>query len=96
MAGMLVDSGALQNMANQLHGSTAALEAVGAAEPPLPVVTTSSVKVGETLSEIMKAVAGLMAGMQDTADQIHASDGSYGQIDHDAGVDLHHFGEGVR
>lgn len=96
MAGTSVDTAALQNMTNQLRESTSALDAVGSTEPPLPVVTTSSDKVGETLSEIMKAAAGLMAGAHDAADQIHASDGSYGQIDNDAGEGLRRIGEGVR
>jgi hypothetical protein len=50
----------------------------------MPIVTTSSHPVGETLSDLMKAIAGLLAGVDDTASQIHASDGSYGQVDNHA------------
>lgn len=96
MAGTSVDPPALRNMANQLRQSTTTLDGLANAEPAMPIVTTSSSKVGETISELMKAMAALMAGVADIADQIHASDASYGQVDNQAGADLHRAGEGVR
>lgn len=91
-----VDPSSLQRMVNDLRSSTSQLDGLAQSEPPLPIVTTSSQKVGVTLSEIMKAVGGLMAAVDNIADQIHASDGSYGQIDDESVTELRRAGEGVR
>lgn len=91
-----VDSSSLQQMVAELRASTSQLDKLSQSEPTLPVVTTSSAKVGETLSEIMSAVGGLMAAVDNSADQIHASDGTYGQVEGESVTQLRRSGEGVR
>jgi ABC-type transporter Mla subunit MlaD len=91
-----VDSSSLQRMVAELRASTSQLDKLSQSEPTLPVVTTSSEKVGETLSEIMRAAGGLAAAVDDIADKIHASDGSYGKIDDNNATALRREGEGVR
>lgn len=44
---------------------------------------------------ITKAAAGLMAQAEQTASQIDASDGSYGETDNTAATDLYHSGSGL-
>jgi ABC-type transporter Mla subunit MlaD len=66
-----VDSSNLQRMVAELRASTSQLDKLSQSEPTLPLVTTSSDKVGATLSELMKAVGGLVAAVDNVADQIH-------------------------
>lgn len=84
--GIEADSESLRQMATQLRDSTSGLDGAAKSSPPMPNVTISSDRVGHTLSEITKTVGGLIAGVEDTASKIDASDGSYAQVDNDAGV----------
>lgn len=94
--GVKTDPESLGRMAAQLRDSTSGLDGAAKASPPMPSVTISSERVGHTLSEITRTVAGLLAGVEDTAGKIDASDGSYAEVDNEAGVQLQqqqsHFG----
>lgn len=86
--GMKADPEGLQQMASQLRASTSRLDAVAEAAPPMPEVTISSDKVGHTLSEIMKTAGAIAAGVEDVANKIDASDGSYAETDNRNSEDL--------
>ncbi len=85
----------LAAMANQLRESTTDLEGAAKSVPPMPEVSVSADKVSHTLTEITKTVAGLMAGVEQTASQIDASDGSYGETDNTAVSELERSGDGL-
>lgn len=82
---MRADPESLQNMANEVRGSTSGLDGLAKSIPPMPEVTESSDRVGQTLSGLMRSVGELITGIDATADQIHSTDASYAQIDNDAG-----------
>lgn len=84
--GIEVDSESLRQMATQLRDSTSGLDGNAESSPPMPKVTISSDQVGYTLSEISKMIGGLIAGVEDTAGKVDASDGSYAHVDNEAGV----------
>ncbi len=86
--GITADHELLQQMADELRTSISGLDGVARSAPTMPEVTTSANKVGHTLSEITKTVAGVVAGVEDTAGKIDASDGSYGQVDNTNAADL--------
>lgn len=79
--GITVDRESLRAMADALRTSTDKLADTATPMPAMPQVSTSADKVGHTLSEITKTVAGLVAGVEDTANRIDAGDGSYGKVD---------------
>ncbi len=93
--GIKADPESLREMAGQLRDSASSLESSANSAPPVPEVTTSSENVGHTLSEITKTVAGLMAGVHQTAGQIDASDGSYGETDNTAAHDIERSGRNL-
>lgn len=76
---------ALEGIAGQLRNGAHELEGASGGPPPAPRVSISADKVGDTLSEMMETAAGLMAGMQENADSVHASSGSYREIDNQGG-----------
>lgn len=82
--GMKVDPERLRQMAAALHDSTGAAENAGCSAAPMPEVTSSNKNVSHTIAEIMKAVGALGEGVHRTADNIHASDGSYEDTDNHA------------
>ncbi|MBA8826640.1 methyl-accepting chemotaxis protein [Saccharopolyspora lacisalsi] len=86
--GIETDHEKLRSMASDLRSSTDKLTKAAQAVPPAPKVSTSAEQVGHTLSEITKTAAGLIAGLEDTAGKIDASDGSYGQVDNTNADDL--------
>lgn len=75
------DPEGLGRLACQLRDAASGLEEAAQSPPPMPQVTVSSDKVGDTLSTIEKTVAGLIAGAHKDADDIHASSGSYRAIE---------------
>lgn len=85
----------LAEMASRLRESTTGLEGAAKSVPPMPEVSVSADKVSHTLTEITKTVAGLMAGVEQTASEIDASDGSYGEIDNTAATDLKRTGSAI-
>ena len=95
MGEVKADRDQLAAMADQLRDSTTDLEATAKSVPPMPEVSVSADKVSYTLSAITKAAAGLMAQVEQTASQIDASDGSYGDTDNTAATDLYHSGGGL-
>lgn len=95
MGEVKADREQLAAMAGQLRDSTTDLEATAKSVPPMPEVSVSADKVSHTLSAITKAAAGLMAQAEQTASQIDASDGSYGETDNTAATDLYHSGSGL-
>ncbi len=82
------DSDGLRQMASQLRASTSGIEEAAKSVPDMPEVTTSSDKVGHTISEIMKTTAAVVAGVEDIANKIDANDGSYAQTDNQNADDL--------
>lgn len=91
---MKADREQLAAMAGQLRDATTELEGAAKSAPPAPEVSVSTEKVSYTLSAITKATAGLMAQVEQTASQIDSSDGSYGETDNTAAIDLHQAGSG--
>ena len=75
------DPEGLGRLAGQLRDAASGLEKAAQSPPPMPQVTVSSDKVGDTLSTIEKTVAGLIASAHKDADDIHASSGSYREIE---------------
>ena len=86
--GVKADPEHLRQLATRLHQAASALDGVIGSVPPMPEVTTSSEKVSYTVSEIMKAAGALMTGVGETADKVHESDGSYGEIDNRNAEDI--------
>lgn len=87
--GLKTEPERLREMAGQLKASTDALSGTGQSAPPPPEVTTSSERVGHTLTEIMNGVAALTTAVQDTSSKIDASDGSYAESDNRSVEGLH-------
>ncbi len=93
--GIKADRESLRAMANALRASNDQLVGTAKTMPAMPQVSTSAEKVGFTLSEITKTAAGLIAGVEDTANKIDASDGSYGQVDNANAADVRRSGAGM-
>lgn len=92
--GFLVDRADVRALASELQNSVSGLnEAVGHG-PPAPNAGSSSAKVADTLASVVRAIAGLIASVENTASKIHASDGSYGDIDNRVETDLRRAGGG--
>lgn len=85
----------LTGMAGALRDSTSELDSSAKTDPPMPEVSVSADKVGHTLSELTKTVGGLVAAVHQTADKIHASSGSYGEVDNHAADELRRSGSGL-
>ncbi len=75
------DPEGLGRLAGQLRDAASGLESAAQSPPPMPQVTVSSDKVGDTLSTIEKTVAGLIASAHKDADDIHSSSGSYREVE---------------
>lgn len=86
--GIKADPEQLKGMAGELSKGPQGLQELAKSSPPPPQVTSSSDKVGYALSEIMRAAGALIAGMDDTASKIHASNGSYGETDNQNARDI--------
>lgn len=82
-------------MAGQLRNSAEGMNGTAEAAPETPQVSTSAERVGHTLSEITKTVAGLIAGVEQTAGKIDASDGGYGQTENRSATDIRRSGSGL-
>lgn len=92
--GFLIDREDVQAMASQLQNGVSGLDEAVGHGPPAPNAGSSSAKVADTLASIVQAIAGLIASVEHTVSKIHASDGSYGDIDNRAETDLRHAGGG--
>ncbi|MGH3794681.1 MAG: hypothetical protein ACRDSP_07300 [Pseudonocardiaceae bacterium] len=92
--GFLVDSEDVRVLAGQLHDGVSGLDEVARQGPPAPNAGASSAKVADILASIMQSIAGLIASVENTVSKIHASDGSYGDVDNRAETDLRHAGGG--
>lgn len=78
-----VDAERLRTMSAKLSESVTELHAAGEEHPPLPEASTSSERVGYTLSEITRTVGAIIAGVEE---QLH--DGCPEQ--HGRGCQRHH------
>lgn len=78
---MRVDSAGQQALATQLRDGVAGLGGVANAAPPAPNAGVSSGAVGQALSSILTAAAGLVSAVGDAGSKIDASDGSYGAVE---------------
>lgn len=87
--GIKAEPDGLRQMASELRDSTSGLEGAAKSVPPMPEVTISNQNVGYTLSEITKAAAAVAAGVEDIANKIDASDGSYAEVDNRNAEDLY-------
>ena len=81
------DPEGLGRLAGQLREAASELERAAQSPPPMPQVTVSSDKVGDTLSTIEKTVAGLIASAHKDADDVHSSSGSYRNVEN-TNIDL--------
>jgi hypothetical protein len=75
------DSAGLQALASELRHGVSGLAEAGRAAPPAPNAGASSARVAATLAAILDETAGVVAGVENTAAKIDASDGSYGEVD---------------
>lgn len=92
--GFLVDSADLGALPSQLQNSVSGLDEAVGHGPPAPNAGSSSAKVADALAAVVQAIAGLVASVENTVSKIHASDGSYGDIDNRAKTDLRRAGGG--
>lgn len=84
----------LRALASQLREGVSGLGGVTNAAPPAPNAGVSSARVGEALAAILRSSAGLVASLEDAANKIDASDGSYGEVDNKAAADFGSLGGG--
>jgi len=92
------DRDQLAAMAARLDESTDGLRQAAKSDAPMPEVSVSADFVGHTLAELTKTIGALTAAVQHTASEIHAGNGSYGEVDN-AAIDHLQFadrGEGAR
>lgn len=82
--GVKSDSQGLRGMAEALRSSTQGVQGLAHDKPPMPEVTISSEKLGYTVSEILKAMAGLGTNVEQVAGKIDVTDGSYAETDNHA------------
>jgi hypothetical protein len=85
--GFYVDREGLDRLTHQLRDAAGHLEGAAKSPPSMPQLTVSSQKVGEALSTVEKTIAGLIASAHKNADDVHASNGTYGKVEDD-NIDL--------
>lgn len=92
--GFLADCADVRALAGQLHDGVAGLDETASQGPPAPNAGSSSAKVADTLASITQAVAGLLASVENTVSEIHASSGTYEDTDNRSEIGLRHAGGG--
>lgn len=93
--GFHIDHEGLQGLADELRNVATQLERAAKSPPPMPEVTVSSQKVGDTLSTITKTAAALIAGAHKNADDVHACDGTYKTVENDNIERMQHERDGL-
>ena len=78
----------VRQMASTLRSSTDELGEAAKDAPDMPEVSTSAEQMSRTLSELSQAAAGLGAAIDEVADKINASEGSYGEVDNQSAEQL--------
>lgn len=87
--GLKADPDGLRRMATALRESTSGVDALSKSVPQTPEVTISSKPVGDTIAELLKLTGAIVAGVEDIANKIDASDGSYAEVDNRSAEDLY-------
>ncbi|MGH3940876.1 MAG: hypothetical protein ACRDTG_20010 [Pseudonocardiaceae bacterium] len=89
-----VDLDGVRTLAGRLHQGISTLGDAARSVAPGADAGLSSAKVGVTLALIVQFAAGLIIRVEDTVGKIHASDGSYRDVDNLTGAELRRAGGG--
>lgn len=81
--GFHVNHQGLRKLTDELRDVATHLERAAKSPPPMPEVSVSSQKVGDTLSTTTKTAAALIASTNKNADDVHACDGTYKTVEND-------------
>lgn len=92
--GFKADPDGLRALARQLRDGLSEVAEMAPTAPPAPNAGASSSTVGAALAAILEATAGLVSRVQDTADKIDVTDGSYGDVDNQTATDFGRAGGG--